>query len=132
MTHSVPTRRSSDLTTSSTRSGSIPLRSTSAWRIVAPSSPAVREESPPPNLPTGVRRGETIAARRNCMVISSCCSDVSFWRSDRAFELASGRPQVGQVFFHQIFRSEEHTSELQSLMRISYAVFCLQKKKNYI
>src|SRR3546814_2244600 len=30
----------------------------------------------------------------------------------------------------QIDRSEEHTSELQSLMRISYAVFCLKKKKN--
>src|SRR3546814_986716 len=29
----------------------------------------------------------------------------------------------------EAFRSEEHTSELQSLMRISYAVFCLQKKK---
>src|SRR3546814_6656953 len=29
-------------------------------------------------------------------------------------------------------RSEEHTSELQSLMRISYAVFCLQKKKTTI
>src|SRR3546814_531270 len=29
-----------------------------------------------------------------------------------------------------LFRSEEHTSELQSLMRISYAVFCLKKKKN--
>src|SRR3546814_2047369 len=29
--------------------------------------------------------------------------------------------------FHQWFRSEEHTSELQSLMRISYAVFCLKK-----
>src|SRR3546814_10559108 len=28
-------------------------------------------------------------------------------------------------------RSEEHTSELQSLMRISYAVFCLKKQKNY-
>src|SRR3546814_1144323 len=28
------------------------------------------------------------------------------------------------------FRSEEHTSELQSLMRISYAVFCLKKKKH--
>src|SRR3546814_7038112 len=28
------------------------------------------------------------------------------------------------------YRSEEHTSELQSLMRISYAVFCLKKKKN--
>src|SRR3546814_3177752 len=29
------------------------------------------------------------------------------------------------------FRSEEHTSELQSLMRISYAVFCLKNKKTY-
>src|SRR3546814_2664086 len=30
---------------------------------------------------------------------------------------------------HSVVRSEEHTSELQSLMRISYAVFCLKKKK---
>src|SRR3546814_2079484 len=30
----------------------------------------------------------------------------------------------------RIFRSEEHTSELQSLMRISYAVFCLKKQTN--
>src|SRR3546814_5593005 len=30
---------------------------------------------------------------------------------------------------NQDYRSEEHTSELQSLMRISYAVFCLKKKK---
>src|SRR3546814_5704721 len=32
----------------------------------------------------------------------------------------------------RVRRSEEHTSELQSLMRISYAVFCLKKKKNNI
>src|SRR3546814_5848157 len=32
------------------------------------------------------------------------------------------------VIFRSSFRSEEHTSELQSLMRISYAVFCLKKK----
>src|SRR3546814_3532979 len=32
----------------------------------------------------------------------------------------------------QVRRSEEHTSELQSLMRISYAVFCLKKKKTQI
>src|SRR3546814_4438770 len=32
---------------------------------------------------------------------------------------------------HQV-RSEEHTSELQSLMRISYAVFCLKKKNNIV
>src|SRR3546814_6941604 len=40
-----------------------------------------------------------------------------------------------QVFPHAVVaidRSEEHTSELQSLMRISYAVFCLKKKKNTI
>src|SRR3546814_5575260 len=34
-----------------------------------------------------------------------------------------------QSFSWQCRRSEEHTSELQSLMRISYAVFCLKKKK---
>src|SRR3546814_8663330 len=32
-------------------------------------------------------------------------------------------------FGQHVLRSEEHTSELQSLMRISYAVFCLKKKK---
>src|SRR3546814_1538625 len=35
-------------------------------------------------------------------------------------------------WFVPIMRSEEHTSELQSLMRISYAVFCLKKKINHI
>src|SRR3546814_2430748 len=32
----------------------------------------------------------------------------------------------------RVLRSEEHTSELQSLMRISYAVFCLKKKKAHL
>src|SRR3546814_2607079 len=36
----------------------------------------------------------------------------------------------GAIQMHGFNRSEEHTSELQSLMRISYAVFCLKKKKN--
>src|SRR3546814_5818799 len=34
---------------------------------------------------------------------------------------------VEPLFLHRRMRSEEHTSELQSLMRISYAVFCLKK-----
>src|SRR3546814_1114575 len=34
------------------------------------------------------------------------------------------------IHLEDLERSEEHTSELQSLMRISYAVFCLKKKKN--
>src|SRR3546814_1282264 len=40
-------------------------------------------------------------------------------------------PAVPRALFDKVWlgRSEEHTSELQSLMRISYAVFCLKKKK---
>src|SRR3546814_6881013 len=38
-------------------------------------------------------------------------------------------PEPGKQDFGPTKRSEEHTSELQSLMRISYAVFCLKKKK---
>src|SRR3546814_2499217 len=40
------------------------------------------------------------------------------------------RPDIGFVQAPQDHRSEEHTSELQSLMRISYAVFCLKKTKH--
>src|SRR3546814_1311211 len=39
--------------------------------------------------------------------------------------------RLAEVMVPHIGRSEEHTSELQSLMRISYAVFCLQKKKTH-
>src|SRR3546814_5689674 len=46
-------------------------------------------------------------------------------RSAGAIAFFRGRMDTGQT------RSEEHTSELQSLMRISYAVFCLKKKKNH-
>src|SRR3546814_1967726 len=44
---------------------------------------------------------------------------------------SAGKPLLGQQLAtcHALGRSEEHTSELPSLMRISYAVFCLKKKK---
>src|SRR3546814_7988225 len=49
------------------------------------------------------------------------------WMEETAF------PQFHGIFSRHadcsVDRSEEHTSELQSLMRISYAVFCLKKKK---
>src|SRR3546814_4992886 len=70
------------------------------------------------------------------------------WRSLSLLRLANSEPRISSQFGPQwIFsmrwplisergravgwclRSEEHTSELQSLMRISYAVFCLKKKK---
>src|SRR3546814_4726908 len=38
--------------------------------------------------------------------------------------------EAGTTFGWERYRSEEHTSELQSLMRTSYAVFCLKKKNN--
>src|SRR3546814_4107796 len=46
----------------------------------------------------------------------------SLFLGGNAVDAAGGQRQRGN-------RSEEHTSELQSLMRISYAVFCLKKKK---
>src|SRR3546814_8045970 len=58
--------------------------------------------------------------------------DVSFERRThrRAFRLAEDPAQIIDRQLHATFsRSEEHTSELQSLMRISYAVFCLKTKQ---
>src|SRR3546814_4230925 len=62
---------------------------------------------------------------------------LSRWRTEVKNGLISGKPEdlpnkkkVKPVELRQL-RSEEHTSELQSLMRISYAVFCLKKKNNH-
>src|SRR3546814_8090916 len=61
--------------------------------------------------------------------------DQSVYAAFKAFDMAVGPGQrqradeMGVMPGVRPRRSEEHTSELQSLMRISYAVFCLQKKK---
>src|SRR3546814_1332874 len=81
--------------------------------------------------------------RSSDLNIRICDWAYSSWR---VFKLAASSPSYtsplnansacleffGVFFFDQSAnrRSEEHTSELQSLMRISYAVFCLKKKKN--
>src|SRR3546814_5531480 len=44
-------------------------------------------------------------------------------------EFVGGAGALAFLLAAEVVRSEEHTSELQSLMRISYAVFCLKKKK---
>src|SRR3546814_2161586 len=51
-----------------------------------------------------------------------------FARSVVNFDAGAETPAAGAFTAVGIARSEEHTSELQSLMRISYAVFCLNKK----
>src|SRR3546814_10278451 len=86
-------------------------------------------------------RVEVVAMRRPSRVRNPGCrrgqarlsSGRSRHRGDRLPEqrqswcVRSTRPGLELSLGHD--RSEEHTSELQSLMRISYAVFCLQKKK---
>src|SRR3546814_1119917 len=52
-------------------------------------------------------------------------SEDDFGQPETAFNICT-------FWLIEALRSEEHTSELQSLMRISYAVFCLKKKKNII
>src|SRR3546814_3801520 len=48
-----------------------------------------------------------------------------------ANDVAEDSPEIADIgILRNLDRSEEHTSELQSLMRISYAVFCLKKKKH--
>src|SRR3546814_6104191 len=65
----------------------------------------------------------------------NCPASIRGDRETFALPLALGRRHLDNIdyLFHrekaELLRSEEHTSELQSLMRISYAVFCLTKKK---
>src|SRR3546814_8202260 len=107
MTHSFPTRRSSDL--------SLPP---------APRSKLVR------------------SVRSRPSVLTSPWLKKQLWTSTTALPRFGSRvsehgaPGIGvgssplSMLISCCERSEEHTSELQSLMRISYAVFCLKKKKH--
>src|SRR3546814_7111821 len=61
----------------------------------------------------------------------SACQKRSFAPSAKMASKPFTNEEV-EDFIMYTSRSEEHTSELQSLMRISYAVFCLKKKKDYI
>src|SRR3546814_2562780 len=64
-----------------------------------------------------VSTGEALQERRLAEIPADEWTDVSVDITPREYVLD--------------YRSEEHTSELQSLMRISYAVFCLKKKKQH-
>src|SRR3546814_4474993 len=65
--------------------------------------------------------------RRVKALVTRCSSGQSLVETLASHLLLHGNAYV-QVMTGADGRSEEHTSELQSLMRISYAVFCLQKK----
>src|SRR3546814_9734372 len=65
---------------------------------------------------------------RLCLCFAGQAKDHSQVRSCEEDYQRKG-PAFVSAFVNVLVRSEEHTSELQSLMRISYAVFCLKKKK---
>src|SRR3546814_6154453 len=70
---------------------------------------------------------------RKLRVDAACVADVGDEPVESADVLARDAEKLGALLlgFDPLDRSEEHTSELQSLMRNSYAVFCLKKKKKY-
>src|SRR3546814_10607969 len=102
LTHSFPTRRSAvldDLSGDRCRPGR-----------------PCRDQEPEAGRPAGRGGGETCRPRR----------PVAVWRREQRRLCLDASDLVEAD--HRL-RSEEHTSELQSLMRISYAVFCLTKNK---
>src|SRR3546814_6555211 len=65
-----------------------------------------------------------------CIELDSNACETLRHNQDRYFpEATIINSDLNAVSLDALMRSEEHTSELQSLMRISYAVFCLKKKK---
>src|SRR3546814_3158008 len=74
---------------------------------------------------TGKAKAGAVRCDRTIKIQPSVCSQFGGHRGGYAF--GQRCPAKHRMFCHRL-RSEEHTSELQSLMRISYAVFCLKKK----
>src|SRR3546814_4243475 len=96
----------------------IPLSDTSALRLTTaryytPSGRSVQEGGVTPDIPVPQ------------------LSDPDYKDRPRLREADLRRHLINEAKVDDSLRSEEHTSELQSLMRISYAVFCLKKKIKY-
>src|SRR3546814_4421492 len=110
MTHSFPTRRASDLDV-----GIVALAEAPAGLLAVDHRPAQ-----PARLVIGFKRRQVVAV---------AAAEAGVLLEQALLHVESEVPGllvgVGAV---DLLRSEEHTSELQSLMRISYAVFCLKKK----
>src|SRR3546814_2291976 len=85
-------------------------------------------------LKAAIGEAERMNIRLCVAVVDRAGHLLAFRRMDGApppsIDVATAKAQTAALFgVPSKTRSEEHTSELQSLMRISYAVFCLKKKK---
>src|SRR3546814_6092514 len=95
----------------------MPARPISIRRACAPIRRVFSDDRPLVAITHASRKGRTSACRQNRLS--------TIWMSAASIFLTSTN-----ISDRLIIKSEEHTSELQSLMRISYAVFCLKKKTN--
>src|SRR3546814_4763064 len=112
MTHSFPARRSSDLRLQNQSNFPLKFHIDTAPPIVKFAAEfGILEASEGGVLPVTVRGVEASLVQANLQMPAT------------ALKVGDDDAAVAR-------RSEEHTSELQSLMRISYAVFCLKKKKD--
>src|SRR3546814_6359638 len=89
---------------------------------------------PPRSTRTDTLFPYTTLFRSSVMLLD--CAKLTHWRCEAQFGEMFAMQRDYELWISleleprdPEFRSEEHTSELQSLMRISYAVFCLKKKK---
>src|SRR3546814_4264967 len=105
------------------------LRWTSDWAISPDGSPAIIGSIRLAISQRAISQGSkpnTESCKSAVRVEALCCSSQGEYGTGKA-----GAPKKSLSYSPAIrlWRSEEHTSELQSLMRISYAVFCLKKKR---
>src|SRR3546814_1265990 len=113
--------RSDGSATACARRSSASCRWSSRWRRISCWKSASRDRLADQLQPFSRLREKSLPPRRRG------------WRDatdEGAFRKAAPSPQPLSRFAGEGLRSEEHTSELQSLMRISYAVFCLNTKTN--
>src|SRR3546814_7947939 len=91
---------------------------------------AAREFVTPAQLPLILRNEEMLnevdSAIEDARESGRLIASHTLWNTKRFLQLLSADVPPTDAYVSE--RSEEHTSELQSLMRISYAVFCLKKK----
>src|SRR3546814_2527889 len=96
--------------------------------------PSPRANIPPPTVQDCSSAGRASVSKTECRGFESLhsCQNLhvhAYKRNGRWTFLERGHSRSGWKTGCGFWRSEEHTSELQSLMRISYAVFCLKKNK---
>src|SRR3546814_2549825 len=104
----------------------LPLVSLFQAPTVAQQAALIRSQVPADPVVVPITRG--LEGEQPVFLVHPTGGSVLCYR-DLARRLGSARPIYALQDPGLDARSEEHTSELQSLMRISYAVFCLKKKK---